>query len=364
MLRRLVFLIFFDFILATPRLALENGATCATCHINPTGGALRNLHGIEIVSLDELPSRHDDRFYPASYTGIVNEFLRLGGDFRVQAFSYETDNRRHSRLIPMQAELYGWLSLSPNLGFFMEADLNPTGAGQEYWVLIEGISGTNWIKIGKSVPNYGLKLDNHTSFIRGGSIRQNYGLTTNLLPFSPLLRKPVLVEGGIPLTHNILITLGAAENLIPGTSSESAFETFTGMIQIHGRNPLSRHMFSLQFMHLPDRWFTGISGGLGHTGFTFLSEIDLVQDPETRSLIFYQDMTWLVSQGFHLTGTYEYIDPDLAYKTGSLSRFAIGFDYFPIPLVELIFQARIHRTDTVTVASSAPEYFFQLHTWF
>ena len=48
-------IIFLNTLLALPRFAIQNGTNCISCHINPTGGALRNDYGTNIVSIDELP---------------------------------------------------------------------------------------------------------------------------------------------------------------------------------------------------------------------------------------------------------------------------------------------------------------------
>ena len=36
-------------------------------------------------------------------------------------------------------------------------------------MIFNDILKKGWLKIGQSKPNYGLKLDDHTSFIRGGN---------------------------------------------------------------------------------------------------------------------------------------------------------------------------------------------------
>ena len=37
-----------------PRFSLEQGSQCIICNINPTGGGMRNDHGSNVFSLDEL----------------------------------------------------------------------------------------------------------------------------------------------------------------------------------------------------------------------------------------------------------------------------------------------------------------------
>src|SRR2546429_9013310 len=65
---------------AEPYLALTQGAKCSQCHVNPTGGGLRNAFG-DVFSQTQLPARPiDTRTH--IWAGQIARFLPLAGDLR------------------------------------------------------------------------------------------------------------------------------------------------------------------------------------------------------------------------------------------------------------------------------------------
>ena len=54
-----------------PRFSLEESSSCMSCHINPTGGSMRNDYGSNVYTLDELTIR---KWIPK---GDINQTLDL-----------------------------------------------------------------------------------------------------------------------------------------------------------------------------------------------------------------------------------------------------------------------------------------------
>src|ERR1700750_307065 len=65
---------------ADPYLAVQEGYKCNVCHVNPTGGGLRNDFGITYAKV-LLPAETIDTKLDA-WTGKVSDILRVGGDLR------------------------------------------------------------------------------------------------------------------------------------------------------------------------------------------------------------------------------------------------------------------------------------------
>src|SRR5580692_8008786 len=65
---------------AEPYLAVQEGYKCNVCHVNPTGGGLRNDFGITYAKV-LLPAETVDTKLDA-WTGKVADMLRVGGDLR------------------------------------------------------------------------------------------------------------------------------------------------------------------------------------------------------------------------------------------------------------------------------------------
>ena len=91
------FLCNYDIVFAIPRFAVSNGASCIACHVNPTGSAMRNSHGNDVVALEELPLKRWMNKGDDDWDGHVTDQIQLGGDFRLQGVQFnDTHNTQKS----------------------------------------------------------------------------------------------------------------------------------------------------------------------------------------------------------------------------------------------------------------------------
>ena len=159
MVNLILFIIPLSLIFSLPSYAIEQNSNCINCHVNPTGGLMRNDYGSNIYSLDELSIRkwiNEDK----EFDGFISDNIQIGGEFRIQSYRGQESNS----VFPMQIDLYSNVEFEDNISLFMKY-----GANQELYLLLDDYNNVDWIKIGKTIPDYGLKLDDHTSFIRGGN---------------------------------------------------------------------------------------------------------------------------------------------------------------------------------------------------
>ena len=68
---------------AEPYLAVRQGQQCSGCHVNPTGGGLRNAAG-NAFAQNELAARRIDTG-ESQWLGELNRFVSFGGDLRGSA---------------------------------------------------------------------------------------------------------------------------------------------------------------------------------------------------------------------------------------------------------------------------------------
>jgi hypothetical protein len=100
----LLFIILTGILQAVPRYALENGSSCILCHIDPSGGGLRNDYGIA-YGQDDLAAKLPKRL--TSYTGIIIKHFQIGGDVRFQSVSKKKGEVPSGLAIfPMQANFH------------------------------------------------------------------------------------------------------------------------------------------------------------------------------------------------------------------------------------------------------------------
>src|SRR3977135_3568023 len=65
---------------AEPYIAVQQGLTCGQCHVNPTGGGLRNVVG-NAFAQSVLPAHHVDTG-DLVWTGALNNYIAMGRDWR------------------------------------------------------------------------------------------------------------------------------------------------------------------------------------------------------------------------------------------------------------------------------------------
>ena len=102
------FFVFNSFLFSLPSYALEEGTNCMSCHVNPTGGGMRNDYGSNIYALDELPLKRWIDKGKDDWDGYITNHIQVGGDFRMQMY----DNGDSTKVFPMQADMYADLKLN------------------------------------------------------------------------------------------------------------------------------------------------------------------------------------------------------------------------------------------------------------
>ncbi|HSG66084.1 MAG TPA: hypothetical protein VLD39_13830, partial [Gammaproteobacteria bacterium] len=116
---------------AEPYLAVESGLTCASCHVNPSGGGKRTPFGM-LYARNQIAAQllgADDQ--GTAWTGDVSErWLAVGGDFRggyesvdISALGEESETE------VTRATVYAELRLLPQLlKVYLDAKVAPDDA--------------------------------------------------------------------------------------------------------------------------------------------------------------------------------------------------------------------------------------------
>jgi hypothetical protein len=364
----LVIIFFVNLSFALPRFAVSNGSSCIVCHVNPTGSGLRNDYGSNIVSLEELPLERWLDKGNEDWDGYISDHLQIGGDFRLQGVQYtDSDNKRNSAFFPMQADIYTYLKLNNNAGIFTKIGVRGRSSlSTEYWALLSNLPQNAWVRVGRTLPNYGIRVDDHTSFIRGG----NYNNTKHLgsdaegLIFGPYKNPPVILELGVPMLGGLQWTSSISTGIVKSSEELNDLTTqfnYTGSI-----NDNITYMGGFSYMQENNFSMLGISGGLSFGDFTWTFEADQAENwiYGNTSLALYDEIAWEIIQGVQLIGKYDYFDPKTDWQTGSISRYTFGAEIYPLNIMEIKLQARFNQLDQDNSTTPDPEYLIQTHFWF
>ena len=371
----LAIIFFVNLSFALPRFAVSNGSSCIACHVNPTGSGLRNSYGNDVMALEELPLERWLDKGNENWDGYISDHLQIGGDFRLQGVQYnETDSIRKSAFFPMQADIYSYLKLNNNAGIFTKIGMKGSSSlSTEYWALLSNLPQNAWLRIGRTLPNYGLRVDDHTSFIRGGNLHRTSVLDIDGLDieegliFAPslLYSPPAILELGVPMFGGLQWTSSISTDVL-NNGSEELNNLTTQFNYIGNINDNIAYMGGFSYMQQDKFAMTGISGGLSFGDFTWTFEADQAENwiEGNTSLALYDEIVWEIIQGIHLMGKYDYFDPKTDWQTGSISRYTFGAEIYPLNIMEIKLQARFNQLDQDNSTTPDPEYLIQTHFWF
>jgi hypothetical protein len=341
-------------VLAEPYLAVQQGYPCGTCHVNPTGGGLRNDFGTvfaeNAMAMAPLPEG-----VPV-WSGRLGDFVRLGGDLRASWSRSEVPGSpaQHATGVD-QLRVYAAAEVIPErLGLYVDEALAPGDARvQEAYARLSFPASGAYLKAGQFYLPFGWRLQDNTAFVREVS---GIGMTT---PDSGV--ELGLVRG--PWSAQLDVTNGAA-NAGSGAGHQltaQAVRTLpgwrVGLAATHTDSPAG------------NRDVAGLFAGLRTGRVAWLGEADLVRDagfPEgSRNLLaLLGEADWRVVQGQNLKLTYEYYDPDRSVAQDQQTRWSLLYEVTPLPFVQLRAGFRRYRGIPQSDLENRRFAFLELHGFF
>lgn len=318
---------------AEPYLAVGQGYKCIACHVNPTGGGMRNAFGV-VFAENVLPAHNLPQGAPA-WTGSIGDMVRLGGDLRESWSRTEVPHQAAQRSWGLdQVRLYGDVQVIPDrLGVYVDEALAPGNARlQEAYVRYTDPRAGWYAKGGQFYLPFGWRLQDNSAFVREVS---GINMTT---PDNG-------IEIGLESSEwsaQIALTNGSAN---AGTGSG---HQLTG--QAVWVKPWGRVGAAAAFTHsnAGDRRVVGVFGGLRTGPLVWLGEADLVQDdgfPEGRRSLTagLAEVDWGIGKGHNLKLTAESFDPDRHVREDQKARFSLVYEYTPVPFLQLRLGARRYQ---------------------
>ena len=158
---------------AYPQFQLAKDQTCTGCHISPAGGGLLTENGLNTATGISTWGTAPEVFYNKL---PLPDWLDLGGDLRGAAGYFQTPFKSLDGF-PMQADVY----VAPHFkGFRLYADVGfrPVEKGSEatthvwsrehylMWQQDEGASTGLYVRVGRFMPVFGLRLAEHPDYTR------------------------------------------------------------------------------------------------------------------------------------------------------------------------------------------------------
>ncbi len=348
----------FQTALALPRFAAREGVKCQSCHVNPSGGGMRQAfgqqYGRETLPVPTWSSEWDLDDFSTRLTDVVS----IGADFRTLYFIQQipdtagggtgSSSKSNHAFWQMQGDIYLNFRLSRKVSIYLDKGIY---SGFEIFGLLNVLPGNGYIKLGKFVPNYGTKLDDHKAFIR------------EMTGFSAERGRPELTGGEVGFNAGPTTIMGgvfnASDGFGAGTQNNKAilgridgiFKVGDGIHVGLGANIFTKEMAGSNRMTL----FGGM-GSFSYNNLTLFGEVDWIKNKiagtTTTGLVSLIEAGYVVTSGVDLKFMYEFFDPNIDVKAGAVSRYSFGVEFFPLSGVEVRPLYRISVEDPVNVSNN------------
>ncbi|MDM4765389.1 hypothetical protein [Pelomonas sp. SE-A7] len=357
LLRGLLMLGLFGLLLplrAEPYLAVQAGLKCVACHVNATGGGLRNALGNAFAQRSLPANTLPEDWY--RWNGAVTDYLRLGGDYRGSQQRASMPGQASQRDSGTdQFRLYGELKLlSEHAALVLDESVAPGKAQRQEAYLRLATQGQAWyLKAGQFYLPFGWRLQDSSSLVRSTS-----GINMSVPDKG--------VELGLERDQwsaQLSYTRGPGNK---GMGSGHQLGAQLVHLQDWGRLGLA---WASTAARAGDRRAIGVFAGANQGPVSYLVELDLVSDegfPEgrRRMLASLAEANWLITQGHNLKLTLESLDPDRRVAHDRKVRHSLVYEYTPIPYLQLRAGLRRHDGIPQNAFDNRRQSFLELHGFF
>lgn len=315
---------------AEPYFAVQTGFKCAQCHVNPTGGGMRNAFG-EVWSQTALPATTLETGGDV-WVGELNRFFAVGGNLRAGATVTQTPHQATPTSFDVdEMRLYFEVRALPErLSLYVDEHIAPGGSiNSEAYGRLWFDNRRFYLQAGQMYLPYGIRLQDDSAFTR-----QVTGIN-----FATPDRG---VQIGMETTF-WTVQLAATNGTAGGNASADGKQ------------------YSLRAEHVRNGWRAGASissndsagarrqmqgvfAGLRTGPIAWLAEADYILDdnlaPRRKQALGLLEADWNFRKGHNLKITGEYFDPDTTVSHDYQNRFSLVWEYTPFQFLQLRLGAR------------------------
>ncbi len=332
---------------ATPRYSVRYGQSCHLCHVNPTGGGQRSLFGAQFFSYTDLAMKtlsfdELDRVDPE-----LTDQVQIGFDLRTLYTG--ADEPGTNTFLAMQGDVY--LSVQLSETWFAQFD---EGLRDDYEVMATGhvLPANGYVKAGRFVPPYGMRIADHTAFVRE-RLGFDYAWKETGLEIG---FHPEPIDVAVAVTNGNTLLLDGDEMKAVTARGDVRTSALGANLWIGVTGRWNGHP------DLPDDRIAGGYGGLAAGPVTVLGEVAFRRF-RTDALVTFVELAALVSRGVTIRAEYDFHDRDVDETSGADNMWVLGAEIVPRGYLQLIGNVRLRRPTDDAVPDVA-EGDLQLHLFF
>lgn len=341
---------------AEPYLAIKNNTQCSTCHVNPAGGGARNTYGA-YYGTHVLPQTAGSlELFDA---GKFGETLRIGGDLRTNYYQSDRDEGEDTRGFETQSgQLYVVLQPKDSrFSLYIDEQIAPGGALNRETFILTKLNGNHFLKAGRIMLPYGIRLEDDSAFIRQAS-GFNFDTGDNG------------VELGLQYTKTLFNF--ALSNGSSGLNNDDKNLQFLSRAEYLGNNWRIGATALYNDAEAGARTQANLFGGFVWQGFVFLAEADLIEDESIENLpneyqeqrVGLLEVNREISKGYNLKLTTEFLDPDTNIDENQRVRHSLLLEYTPFANLQI--RGGLRKGDDIPQrdAGNYVDFFAQLHFYY
>ena len=344
-----------------PRFSVRLQDNCIDCHFNPTGGMIRNeggwYYGKNIMSMI-TPRDQDFMTSPK-----IGDNISIGLDYRTQ-FLYSEEKSR-TDFQQMTGSIYTNFAIAKNINILGRYDF--INEIWEAYGVAHILPNNGYIKAGSFQPNYGIRMDDHTAYTRGG----DFFLLSVTGRHSGLIYNPFYteagMEAGIYISDWALFTASAGSNLQYNTtlSKDPTYTTRLELTPSIGRVGLliGGSYAAVKLPRTAD--FYGGFFGIGYDRLSLLAEYDMANNltaSDINSNMMMVEASCIIFVGLEAVVRYDRLVPNKDISDENISHLIVGFEWFPYAFIEIRPQYRLILENPSVDGNNS--FVFQFHFWY
>ncbi|MBS1517065.1 MAG: hypothetical protein JSS91_03170 [Bacteroidetes bacterium] len=322
-----------------PRFAAYTGDKCMDCHVNPTGGMMRNKGGDYYAKKNLFMEMFRKIAGKSKFSPKISKGITLGGDVRIAQVDNEVDGSSNfNSFLSMQGDIYFNAEVNKILSIFATSGIDIPGIETKYEVygMISNLPANTYLKIGRFAPDYGIKIVEHRAFQRQYILNTPYSANTGFeLGVSPdWFNASIGIYNPMNLSflgrdpHKMFV---ASAGFTYG-SDENNFNLNIGGSFLN--NPYNTSDTNFTSTITANKKAFGVFTKIGiMKRAALLGEIDFEENrsdrPLRRSLYWFGELDVIIIQGLELRSQFELYDRNRDAENDDVKRISAGFGIFP-----------------------------------
>jgi hypothetical protein len=311
---------------AEPYIALREGLKCATCHVNHTGGGMRNGYGALFTQTEITPLFEEMSDAALDFSADLGPSISIGADFIAanQTVAGSGSADRQNTFAVESGNLYVNVRLLPGrMSLYFDEIVAPGGAAsREAFLLLEGLPASGYAKAGRMLLPYGIRMWDDDAFVRRVTgfnyDNQDLGVELGFEP-GPLSLAVALSNG----------TQGGRDN---NTSKQ------VSSVVTWWRSPFVLGA-SLAYNGPPggDRLVYGPFASASFGPLTWIGEVDWIAETvagvDNDQFVAFTSVDLWLRQAINLRAAFDYYDPFDDVEEDERSRVSLGIEAFLTPFL-------------------------------